>query len=300
MELIADKCSKTIEANVKEDEVVVGSIKEQTLLNDYFNPKNIETQIYKLDTNKHYMEVIKAGESLQEYQKKINSVLKLDQLFNSLNQGGPAPTKRPDTRVNKGNQEKQIVESLVTSFGDKMYTAEIKKLYANGGEPTKPALDAVAKKVYDLVKQKEADAAVDVQFDTDALPSLKKLYEILHDEGQVKKIIAHLTNLYVEKNSIDYVESILDLIETDFPIHLERNNLKNELDLLQKKDPWTRIETDAKANWKKEYTRRVGVNLVNPNLVELKALKPAAGASPSLKYKTLKSDILWEDFGFFE
>ena len=65
------------------------------------------------------------------------------------------------------------------------------------------------------------------------IPSLKDLYLSLLDETQVTRLTTHIINVYLKHVSEEYLLSLKDLTDNEFPIHLSRKNLEKEIEELR-------------------------------------------------------------------
>lgn len=307
MELVADACMNSIEAKVHSDSFTVKKQEEEELMNEYFYDKNIKCVLYeKQDENvaaaheelvigggypRYYMEVSKRGATLEDFQSKLNSFLNLESLFKKL-QTNTIPSSRPTT-------PKKVDMALYTKKEEAkdMLPALLLEKRLEGlkeGENIMKEGEKIINEIYN-VKETVEEKEQGEERDPSSLPSLQELYTMLHDEGKLNLLVQHMLNVYFEKTKLRYVTNILGKIETDFPIHLQRSELETELEVLQDPKSYDTLLTRIQSYNVAEKNKRKSINLQNPKQEEY----DTSSDKESLKMRTLKNDILWEDLGFF-
>lgn len=328
MGLIADACMNSIEAKVKDGSFTVAKDEEEKLMNDYFYDKNIKCLLYeKQDAApiaaiktpvslasppplkvaadgvktplgggggypRYFMEVTKRDSTLEDFQGKINSFLNLESLFANLS-SKKTPSKRPEPSKNiedvllsaKKDEAKEMLPSLLLE--KRLESIPPGTNLIKEGEHIIDEIYTPAAKAPGAVQENERNPS--------ALPSLQELYEILHNEEKLQTLTEHMVNMYFEKTKLRYVNTILGKIETDFPIHLQRGELETELGVLQNPKSYNTLLSSITTYNLKERSKRKDLNLQNSKQAEY----DAASDKTTLKMRTLKSDILWEDIGFF-
>lgn len=328
MGLIADACMNSIEAKVKSGSFTVTKKEEEDLMNDYFYDKNIKCVLYKkqdapptvaatpdasavppleVGANgvrtpgisvggggypRYFMEITKRDATLEDFQGKINSFLNLESLFKNLS-AKRTPSKKPEQSKDvedmllsaKKDEAKEMLPSLLLE--KRLESIDKNANLIQQGEQ-------IIDEIYSSTPKKRGSFQAEER-DPAAIPSLEEFYEILHDTDKLQTLTEHMVNLYFEKTKLRYVNSILAKIETDFPIHLQRGELETELGVLQNPKSYDSLLSRMTKYNVDERAKRKEINLQNSKQAEY----DAATDKTTLKMKTLKSDILWEDIGFF-
>lgn len=71
------------------------------------------------------------------------------------------------------------------------------------------------------------------KFFTDCLPSLTDMYDILTTPEKRSDCIKHVLNIYMHHNSVEYMTDLLELSEKEFPIHITKPDLEQEISELK-------------------------------------------------------------------
>jgi hypothetical protein len=266
-------------------------------------------------TKRYYLEITKKGAIINEFQEKINAFLNLETLFKWINDSSsPTPSKKPEEKtrsrqnVEREVKEEQNIEGIPDIFIEKKLEKLAEKIvsedpqsYDNFKDQAKTLIKSVRKTAPTTEPKQEAKGS------PADLPSLWKLFQMLHNEDKVNKLCEHMVNIYFKKNTIKYVSSILDKIETDFPIHLVRTDLDFEKTALMDKNHYSKTLEKVKEYNHCILEKKEANSLKNPKFKEWEELDHKGKAQPvtpeSKKSKqqadTLKKDILWEDISIF-
>jgi hypothetical protein len=74
------------------------------------------------------------------------------------------------------------------------------------------------------------------KFFKDCLPSLTDMYDILTTPEKRSDCIKHVLNVYMHHNSVEYMTDLLELPEKEFPIHITKPDLEQEISELKDVD----------------------------------------------------------------
>ena len=170
---------------------------------------------------------------------------------------------------------------------------------------------------------------------SDCIPSLSELYQMLGDATMMERLTRHVMNLYLKKIDADYLDSLYELGEKDFPIHITKTTLETEIEALKNINEYKpnkeffekqelaknanslsaqikQVEDlihDEKFKQLKEDANRDEAKLIN-DLIAINNAKVASAkslANPALvnlkgltatAQQIMKSDIMYEDFGY--
>ena len=142
---------------------------------------------------------------------------------------------------------------------------------------------------------KPGEITTGVKGNPGSLPSLSELFKLLYVKESRDELTRHMVNIYFQKNTPRYINSLLDKVPTDFPIHLERVELEFESKEMQNPSVnYNRVLKNSLEYNEKLFVNRVAPSLQNPKFQQLRGLD-----TNGLQYKTLKADISWEDIGIF-
>jgi hypothetical protein len=271
-------------------------------------PKNNEPNTPKPQSTKYYMEVIKRGKDLAEFQEKINKFLSLEDLFENLpgavtastnpSAVSPLPSTAPEKSKEKTKYELELErkkQDATDSLADLFIDKKLEKIAQTADDPV--AYFESAKDVIDKLKlpEKTEQKTTGQKGSADSLPSLSDLFKMLHEKDKRDELIRHMVNIYFRKNNPRYINSLLDKIPTEFPIHLERTELEFESKEMNNQS----LHYNKVLNKVIEYNNNIFTNLPAPSLENSKMKLLTGLKDGALQKKTLTADILWEDIGIF-
>jgi len=272
------------------------------------NNSVVEPATPKAQSTKYYMEVIKRGKDLAEFQEKINKFLSLEDLFKNLPGAvqaslnpqavSPLPSTPPEKSKEKTKYELELErkkQDATDSLADLFIDKKLEKIAQTAEDPV--AYFESAKNVIDKLKlpEKTEQKTTGLKGSSDSLPSLSALFKMLHEKDKRDELIRHMVNIYFRKNSPRYINSLLDKIPTEFPIHLERTELEFESKEMNNQS----LHYNKVLNKVIEYNNNIFKNLPAPSLNNSKMKMIQDASLTPLQKTTLTADILWEDIGIF-
>ena len=192
MENLVDSCIMTVGSKITDDikqQVVIGICDEEKVLNSYLVNKKLQIELYKEG------DFFVPDENIAEAQVRSESPVSSIN-SDSINTENPNVPSTPSSPII--NKKKYFLE-LNT------YNASIKNIH---------------KRIFDFFE-------LDKLFGK-CIPSLKDLYRMLFS-SELENLTKYMMNLYLKKVSSDYLQELSSLPDTEFPIHILRKHLEQEI-----------------------------------------------------------------------
>lgn len=215
MENLADKCVLTVGDKIKDDvdkQIVIGFCDEAEVMNAFLVNKKLQVELYK------------EGVFVQSDAPRARAGMA----------GGASVL--PSAGTPTGRRSPVAAAAAASSSGDPGAPAssassvpdeipDFRKKYFLELNSYNSELTEVQKRIHKCMELNELYGK--------CIPSLKELYISLFNPTEMTRLTTFMINLYLKKVSGDYLSGLINMPENEFPIHIVRKNLEQEIIDLQ-------------------------------------------------------------------
>jgi len=233
MENLVDSCIMNIGSKITDDvtkQTVIGICDEELVMNSYLVNKKLQVELYKkgdfyvpdVDTDE-----VTASSGVASVSTAASSLGTSSVASDPQSGSVPAPAahlRSADTPVSSPRQ------SINHS-----YSAQTLPRAPSTGQSTQPEKDKYFMELNTYnAPTKNVQKRIFEFFELDKLfnnriPSLHDLYLIFNVPEQLKLLTEHVMNLYLKKVSSEYLQDLASLPDNEFPIHILRKHLEQEI-----------------------------------------------------------------------
>lgn len=238
MENLVDSCIMNIGSKITDnvtEQTVIGICDEELVMNSYLVNKKLQVELYKkgdfyvpdVDTDEPTASSGVASVSTAASSAAASSLGTSSVASDPQSGSVPAP------------------EALLTSAGtpvssprqsiNRSYSAQTLPRAPSTGQSTQPEKDKYFMELNTYnAPTKNVQKRIFEFFELDKLfnnriPSLHDLYLIFNVPEQLKILTEHVMNLYLKKVSSEYLQDLASLPDNEFPIHILRKHLEQEI-----------------------------------------------------------------------
>ena len=223
MDNLADECSRSLSTKIPADRSKPSAdiCEEEKLINTYCAGRKIAVKLFINIDAKNSAEAesnIKTSETankaaLESQLEKATKFAEQIRLWHQIKALETSTTPK-ETKLSYG-PDKYFIELISTNF----------------------SVTEMQKRISDFLKLGKLFPA--------GIPSLGELYANLHNKDNVKTYTEHVMDLYLKKANYEYLEDIKFMGEKEYPIHIKKEQLDSEMEVLKPFTALVKLEFDS-------------------------------------------------------